>query len=60
MRHFLNDIEITPRNRTEIGVISDFSDNPEILSINVDSLILPREAYDIVKQHIQTVGLFEG
>jgi hypothetical protein len=60
MRHFLNDIEITPRNRTEIGVISDFSDNPEVLSINVDTLVLPREAFDIVKQHIQTVGLFEG
>lgn len=60
MRHFLNDIEITPRNRTEIGVISDFSDNPEMLSINVDTLVLPREAFDIVKQHIQTVGLFEG
>lgn len=60
MRHFLNDIEITPRNRTEIGVISDFSDNPEVLSINVDTLVLPREAFDIVKQHIQTIGLFEG
>ena len=60
MRHFLNDIEISPRNRTEIGVISDFSDNPEVLSINVDTIILPRESYDIVKNHIQSVGLFEG
>jgi len=60
MRHFLNDIEISPRNRTEIGVISDFSDNPEVLSINVDSIILPRESYDIVRNHIQSVGLFEG
>jgi hypothetical protein len=60
MRHFLNEIEITPRNREEIGVISDFTDNPEVLKINVDTIILPREAYGIVKDHIATLGLFEG
>jgi hypothetical protein len=60
MRHFLNEIEITPRNREEIGVISDFTDNPEVLKINVDTIILPREAYGIVQDHIATLGLFEG
>lgn len=60
MRHFLNEIEITPRNREAIGVISDFTDNPEVLKVNVDTIILPREAYDIVKNHISTIGLFEG
>jgi len=60
MRHFLNEIEITPRNREEIGVISDFTDNPEVLKINVDTIILPREAYGIVKDHILALGLFEG
>ena len=60
MRHFLNEIEITPRNREVIGVVSDFTDNPEVLKVNVDTIILPREAYDIVKNHISTIGLFEG
>ena len=60
MRHFLNDIEISPRNREEIGVVSDFSDNPNELALNVDSVILTREAFTIVQNHIQTIGLFEG
>jgi len=60
MRHFLNDIEISPRNRESIGVVSDFSDNPNELSLNVDAVILPREAFLIVQQHIQSVGVFEG
>ena len=60
MRHFLNEIEITPRNREVIGVISDFTDNPEVLKVNVDTIVLPREAYGIVQDHINTIGLFEG
>ena len=60
MRHFLNGIEIAPKNLTEIGVVSTFTDNPDILSLSVDSVILPREGKDIVQAHIQNVGLFEG
>ena len=60
MRHFLNGIEISPRNREGIGVVSDFSGNPDILSLNVDSLILPREANELIRNHINNVGLFEG
>lgn len=58
MRHFLNGIEISPRNRDSIGVISDFTGNPDVLSLNTDSLILPREAGQIIKNWIQTNGLF--
>lgn len=60
MKHFLNGIEISPRNRDSIGVVSDFTGNPDFLSLNVDTIILPREANDIVKQHIQQNGLFIG
>jgi len=60
MRHFINGIEIAPKNLTEIGVVSTFTDNPDILSLSVDSVILPREANEIVQTHIQNVGLFEG
>jgi hypothetical protein len=60
MRHYINGIEVTPRNRTEIGVISDFSGNPEVLSLSVDSIILPREAKAIIDQHIASFGLFQA
>jgi hypothetical protein len=60
MKHYLNNIEISPRNREEIGVISDFTGSPDILTLTTDTIILPREANDIIKQHIASVGLFEG
>jgi hypothetical protein len=58
--HYINNIQITPRNRTEIGIVSDFSGNPDELSLNTETIILPREAKDIVEQHIASVGLFQG
>ena len=60
MRHFLNGIEIAPRNLEQIGVVADFNGNPDFLSISVDSLTLPREAVEIVNNHIAQVGIFEG
>jgi len=60
MRHFLNGIQIAPRNLDQIGVLSDFTDNPDFLRLNTDSVILPREAKQIIQNHIQNVGLFEG
>ena len=60
MRHFLNGIEIAPRNLDDIGVVADFTGNPDFLKISIDSLVLPREAVEIVKNHIAQVGLFEG
>lgn len=60
MRHFLNDIEIAPRNLIEIGVISDFTDRPSELELNVDKLVLPREGMTIIQQHIASQGVFEG
>jgi len=60
MRHFLNGVEVSPRNRDEIGVVCDFTGNPDVLSLNTDTLVLPREANQMVKQHIQTSGLFIG
>ena len=60
MRHFLNGIQIAPRNLDQIGVLSDFTDNPDFLRLNTDSVILPREAKEIIQNHIQNVGLFEG
>ena len=30
MRHFLNGVEVSPRNRDEIGVVCDFTGNPDV------------------------------
>jgi hypothetical protein len=60
MRHFLNNIEIAPRNILEFGVLSTFTGEPNILQIDADKVILPREAKAIIDQHIQSVGFFEG
>lgn len=60
MRHFLNGVEVTPRNILSIGVESTFTDRPEWLEVDVDKLILPREAVSIIQQHLVTYGPFEG
>jgi hypothetical protein len=60
MKHYLNDIEITPRNRTDIGIESDFTGNPQVLSLTTDSVILPREAFNMVMGHINNASIFEG
>jgi hypothetical protein len=60
MKHFLNGVEITPRNRDEIGVVSNFTGDPNELSLSVDSIVLPREGYEIIQQHILTNGVFIG
>lgn len=60
MRHFLNGIEVSPRNVLEIGLETNFSGNPELLSIDTDTIKLPREARDLILAHIQSQGVFEG
>lgn len=60
MKHILNGVTISPRNADSIGLVSDFTGNPDVLSLNIDTLVLTREGYDVIKQHIASVGLFEG
>jgi hypothetical protein len=60
MRHYLNGIEVAPRNILNIGVESDFTDRPEYLEVDTDRIILPRESLNIIQQHLATYGPFEG
>ncbi len=60
MKHFLNDIEVAPRNVLEFGLTSSFGGDPNILQIDADKIILPREGLKIIQDWIATVGLFEG
>ena len=60
MKHFLNGLEVTPRNILTIGVESDFTDRPQFLEVDTDRLILPREALKIIQDHLALYGPFEG
>lgn len=60
MRHFINNIPITPRNILEIGLSTNNIGNPELLQIDTDTIILPREGKDLILNHVATQGVFEG
>lgn len=60
MKHFLNDIEISPRNIDQIGIISEFVNEVDQLKLTTESIILTREAKKIIDDHIENVGLFEA
>jgi len=60
MRHFIDGLEISPRNIGEIGITTDFTGNPNELELNTSSIILTREAYNEVKAHILDKGFCEA
>lgn len=60
MKHYLNGVEIAPRNVLDIGLITDYTGNPEMLQVDTDTIVLPREAREIIMQHVATQGVFEG
>jgi hypothetical protein len=60
MKHYLNGVEVAPRNVLEIGLITDYTGNPEMLQVDTDTIVLPREAREIIMQHVATQGVFEG
>jgi hypothetical protein len=60
MKHYLNGVGVAPRNVLEIGLITDYTGNPEMLQVDTDTIVLPREARDIIMQHVATQGVFEG
>jgi len=60
MKHFLNGIEVAPRELVTIGLSNDFTNRQEILESTADRIVLPREGREIVLQHIATQGVFEG
>ena len=60
MKHFINSVEITPRNIFDIGIVCDFTARIDQNKITTDTLILPNEGKQIVLDHLNNVGLFEG
>ena len=60
MKHFIKNVEIAPENILGIGISCDFNAGADQNKVTTDSLILPREGYNLVMNHIENVGLFEG
>ena len=60
MKHYINGIEVTPRNISEIGIRCSFTERMQDIVLNVDSITLTREDYELVKQHTSNIGVFEG
>lgn len=60
MKHYINNIEITPRNNFEIGLSVDFSAKGDEIKITSDNLILPNDGRNLVLNHLQNIGNYEG
>lgn len=60
-KHFINGVEIRPKNADSIGFKLDWSGNPKEAELTVDRIVLVNKAYSIVKEHIDNgAGMFEG
>ena len=67
MRHFINGVEITPRNIESIGFVSNWTDSTAMsdkdhrdLSLNIDTIILPNEGKREVENWLASMGSFAG
>lgn len=60
-RHFINGLEFRPVNAENIGFKFDYSGvNWREAELTVDNIVFANEARDIVMQHVNTIGVFEG
>jgi len=59
-KHFINGNEIRPLNADSIGFKIDFTQDYNQPELNTDAIILTNEAKDLVLNHIDTYGVFEG
>lgn len=59
-KHFIGSTEIRPKNADEIGFTIDWTKSPNEAELTVDEIQLEQRAYDAVKDHLNTLGPFEG
>lgn len=59
-QHYINGIEVTPKNADSIGFTIDYTTDYNLPELNTDSIILTTEARKIVLNHINSLGVFEG
>lgn len=60
-RHFINGVEFRPVNAENIGFKFDYSGvNWREAELTVDNIVFANEARNIIMQHVNTIGVFEG
>jgi len=60
MKHFINNVQITPRNENNIGIQVNFRTQLDEVKMTTDTLVLPNEGKKEIEKHIQSVGWQEG
>lgn len=60
MKHFLDGLEVTPKNTEEIEFTIDKTDRGMDVSLNLSHLIFVNEAKKKIEEYIQTNGYFKG
>jgi len=60
MKHYINGVEISPRNNFDIGIKVDFSAKADQNNMSVDNVILANEGKRLVTEHLSNVGIYEG
>lgn len=61
IRWYIDNIEFTPRDVENIGFRGDLRQNPEFAELSADRLLIDDPiAVEIITQHINTIGVFEG
>lgn len=60
MKHFLNGLEIAPRNIDDIGISVDYSNDVQQESLNITNIVIPMEGRNIVMNHLSNIGISEG
>lgn len=60
MRFVLGGQEVTPLNYEDISLKLDFSGQPNVLQISVDSVVFVNEAKNYINTHLSTYGATEG
>ena len=59
-RHFINDIEIRPVNADAISFKIDFTQDYNLPEISTDSILLANKGKQLVLDHIENLGVYEG
>jgi hypothetical protein len=60
MRWYIDGIEFKPVNAQDIGFKGNLQGNPEFAELSVDRVVIEGQAAEIITQHINTLGIFEG
>ena len=59
-KHYINGVQVRPKNADDIGFKVDWTGDISEAELTTDSIVLVTEARELVLNHINTLGPFEG